>query len=395
MDNKILAIVAVVIIAIVAVAAFVTLSGNGNQSTPDTPDTPSFEPVVVTDAIGNQVTVKNKVDRVALTELAHVELFATIYGEGWENHVCMMPEDISTRDASLGAYIEKTWPVLKNVPKCPDLYASLASNPTGVAEQILNTEPDLVILPGATMMWLTGIDSFYKLFSDSEVPVFISTFYTLGLTDSIVELNYGSLGKIFGTEDRTNEIVKMYQNSLKTVKDRLAGKSIDDTRIFYEVPYADVSNYGGVVNMGVPEVDILGYNVLKDLGVPMDNEYNLEKLVKADPDWIFLVDTSYYGMDQLTGYFMKEDTQKAQATLQKIIDARGGWADLDAVKDGHLVLLYGEFRFTFTDLFNLYLMASIIYDDVVSQKDIDDLMSGFSKYLPWKFEGFFSYQYEL
>lgn len=336
------------------------------------------------------MTVKYKVDRVALTEMAHVEFFASCWGEGWEKHVCMMPEDITTRDASLGKYISEKWPSLSSVPKCPDLYASLGSNPNAVAEKILDTNPDLVILPGSTMAWLEGLDGFYKLFSDSEVPVFNSMFYTSGLTETVAGLNYGSMGKILQKEDICNKIVKFHDDNLAAIKAKLQTFA-KTNKIYYEVPGADAKTYGSVVNMGVPEIGFVGTNVLS--GAPMDNTYNIEKMTAADPDWIFLVDTSYYSGEQNLGYFIDEDKAKFSAALAKYT-ARDGWSDLDAVKDKHVALVYGELRFSVTSLYNLVMMVNILDNTVVTDEELDQFEKSLSAVLPWEFKGSFFYVME-
>lgn len=348
------------------------------------------EPIAVKDALGKDVVVKYKIDKVALTDTNAVEFFASCWGDGWQDHVCMMPEDISKRDASLGNYIYKTWPNLSELPKCPDLYASLGSNPNAVAEKIIDTDPDLVILPGTTMEWLEGLEGFYKLFSDSDIPVFNTKFYTSGLTETVAEVNYGSFGKIIQNEEDCDRIVKFHNDKLEELKRKLASHD-KSVKIYFEVPLADASVYGHVVNMGVPEVNLIGTNVLS--GVPMDAQYNIEKMNAADPDWIFIVDTGYYSNNQCMGYFMEEDAAKAASILARYI-ARDGWEDLGAVKDKHVALIYGEMRHSVTSLYSAYQMANIIDENLVSDAELAQLETELSGVMPWAFSGYFSYVME-
>ncbi|MBE6528835.1 MAG: hypothetical protein E7Z64_06750 [Thermoplasmata archaeon] len=388
MDTKIIAIIAVVAVVAAGAGVYFVLSGDSGDQNDDRIELD--QPITVKDALGKSVNVKYKIDRVALTDGASIEFFASSWGDGWEDHVCMMPEDLSSRDAYLGDYIEKTWPKLSKLPKCPDLYVSLASNPNAVAEKIMETNPDLVILPGSTMSWLQGIDGFYKIFADSDIPVFNTMFYTIGLTETVADVNYGAMGKILQKEDRCNRIVKFHNDSLAALKDKL--KSHDKSvKIYYEVPGADASQYGNVVNMGVPEVNLIGTNVLT--GVPMDSQYNIEKMNRADPDWIFIVDTSYYSGKQSFGMFAPEDKAAAAATLAKYT-SRDGWSDLDAVKDKHVALIYGELRHGVTSLFSAYQMANIINKSVVSDEELSQFEKDISTVLPWEFKGYFGYVME-
>ena len=345
------------------------------------------QPITVKDALGSDVTVKHKIDKVALTDISTVEFFASCWGEGWADHVCMMPGNISSRDASLGKYIYDTWPNLSKLPKCPDLFTSMGSNPNAVAEKILDTDPDLVVLPGATMAWITGLEGFYKLFSNSGVPVFNTMFYTNGLTEIVAEPNYGSMGKILQKDARCNAIVAFHNEKLAVLKSKLASHD-KSVRIYYEIPGVTASAYGSVINMGVPEVDLLGTNVLS--GVPVDMEYNIEKMTIADPDWIFIVDTSYYSGDQCMGFFTKKDDSKAASTLSQYT-SRDGWSDLDAVKDKHVALVYGELRHSVSSLYTAYQMANIIDKGLVSDAELAQLETDLGTVLPWKFSGYFGY----
>ncbi len=382
-----MAVIAAIAIVVCGAGIYVAFSGNSNNSNSNTEARVLLdEPVSVKDALGNDVTVKYKVDKVALTDISMVSFFASCWGEGWADHVCMMPEDISARDASLGKYIYDTWPNLAKLPKCPDLFTSLGSNPNAVAEKILETDPDLVILPGATMSWLTGMEGFYKLFADSDIPVFNTMFYTMGLTETIAQPNYGSMGKILQKEEHCNAIVTFHNDKLAALKTKLASHD-KSTKIYYEIPGANASAYGNVINMGVPEVDLLGTNILT---VPIDMEFNIEKMNAADPDWIFLVDTSYYSGNQCMGFFTAKDDAKAADTLAKYT-ARDGWSDLDAVKDKHVALVYGELRHGVDSLYTAYQMANIIDESIVSDEELSQLEKDLSTYLAWPFSGYFGY----
>lgn len=385
MDSKTIAMLAATIIVVGGAGIYIAVSGGLGGHSDDR--VALDEPITVKDALGNDVTIKYKVEKVALTDFITIEFFASCWGEGWQDHVCMMPEDMSSRDASLGNHIYKTWPNLSELPKCPELYTSLGSNPNAVAEKIIETDPDLIILPGPTMAWLGGLDGFYRMFSDSDIPVFNTMFYTKGLTETVAELNYGSLGKILQNEDGCNKIVKFHNDKLAELKTKLASHD-ESTKIYFEVPYADASQYGGVVSIGVPEVGLIGTNVLT--GMPMDSQYNIEKMNAADPDWIFIVNTSYYSGNQCMGYFMEEDEAEAASMLAKYT-ARQGWSDLDAVKNKHVALIYGELRHSVTSLYAAYQMANIIDKSIVSDAELAGLEKELGSVIPWEFTGYFGY----
>jgi ABC-type Fe3+-hydroxamate transport system substrate-binding protein len=195
------------------------------------------------------------------------------------------------------------------------------------------------------------------------------------------------MGKILQKDARCNAIVAFHNEKLAVLKSKLASHD-KSVRIYYEIPGVTASAYGSVINMGVPEVDLLGTNVLS--GVPVDMEYNIEKMTIADPDWIFIVDTSYYSGDQCMGFFTKKDDSKAAATLSQYT-SRNGWSDLDAVKDKHVALVYGELRHSVSSLYNAYQMANIIDKGLVSDAELAQLETDLGTVLPWKFSGYFGY----
>lgn len=91
MNNKLLAAVAVAIIVVAAAAAVVlTRDGGGNGG--------SADGVTVTDSSGREVFVPTPVERVAITDPTIIEVFAQAVGEGWEDYVCLLPQDIETRE---------------------------------------------------------------------------------------------------------------------------------------------------------------------------------------------------------------------------------------------------------------------------------------------------------
>ena len=92
MDKKFIAVIAVIVIIIAAVGVWAATSNSDNGSD----DGGDGDSITVTDYMGRDVTVNLPVERVALTTAECVDLFAAVVGEGWENYVCMWPEDMSS-----------------------------------------------------------------------------------------------------------------------------------------------------------------------------------------------------------------------------------------------------------------------------------------------------------
>ncbi len=387
--------VAMLVVAVISVAAFSLLSNyTNNNAGDDSPDDDKEEettwPITVKDPNGHQVTINETVKRVAVTDLSTLEVFATAYGDGWEDLVCAMPSDISSKDPSLGNYISKTWPQLSSLPKIPALDSALSSDPIAVAESIVDSKPDLVILPKyVTDGFKDSLDGFYAKLDQAGVPYFNMMFYTAGLAGDVFDENIGQICKLLEKEQRGSDIGFFYDFTYAVVKSRLLDKT-DTIRFYVEVPTTTPSSYGNVTAYGFPEIDILGYNIQKDYGGGNNYDFNLDKMKECDVDWIVLVGTPYYEDEQLLGYFVEKDEVGLSAYMAQFL-ARDGWSDLDAVKNKHVCLRYGELRYGIAGIYDLCQFANAIDKELISDDELQTVIKNLKDYLPWGFEGTFTY----
>ena len=61
------------------------------------------------------------------------------------------------------------------------------------------------------------------------------------------------------------------------------------------------------------------------------------------------------------------------------------------MKDGNVLLCYGELRNSVFGLVDLYSVAMMIYPDLVTQEDLDGVIVGLDELSPFGFEGTWSY----
>ncbi len=390
-----LLLVAMLVVAVVSVATFSFLPNHINNDDGDEiPDEEEISPwpISVKDLNGHDVTITNKIERVAVTDLSTLEIFATAYGDGWEDVVCTMPADTSSKDPSLGSYISKTWPNLTSLPTIPELGSALASDPHSVAEVIIDAKPDLVILPKAVVDGVIDpLDGFYTELDQAGIPYFHTMFGIFSFTSTVAKNNIGQLCKLFQNDKRGDEIVFFYDFAHLVVKNRLAAKA-DIIRFYVEVP-SSPSEYGNVTASGFPEIDFLGYNIQNDYGGGDDHEFSLEKMVECDADWILLYGVPCYDGKQLLGYCVDEDDEALAACMTQYL-AREGWSDLDAVKSKHVCFCYGEHRHGIGGIYDLYKLANLIDETIVTDDELASVIVHLDKYLPWGFEGTFTYVME-
>ncbi len=390
--------VAMLVVAVISVAAFSLLSDyTNNNAGDDSSDDEKEEeettwPITVMDLAGHKVSIDDAIERVAVTDISTLELFAVAYGEGWEDVICTMPAEISSKDPSLGSHISETWPKLSSLPKIPDLDAAFASDPGSAAQAIVDAKPDLVILPKViTDRFSDALDGFYAKLDQAGIPYFHMMFYALGFSDSVSGDNIGQLCKLLQKDVRGDDVCLFYDLAIAIVKSRLSENA--DIRFYVEAPAADPSVYGTVSSYGYPEVEFIGYNIQKDYGGGESTDFDLKKMVECKADWILLVGTPYYEGKQLLGYYVDDDDEALAACMSQYL-ARDGWSDLDAVKNKHVCLCYGELRYGIGGLYDLYKLANIVDKTVVADDDLESVIKHLNEYLPWSFEGTFTYVME-
>lgn len=282
--------------------------------------------------------------------------------------------------------LKETYPELADVPLCPDVYGNGAIP----VDDILNAEPDLVLLAGATVNYLPGASD--QIAALGDIPCVYLEFYDNSFTDGIAEANYGILGEIFGTQSVADSIVDYYNEKVRIAKERIA--SSDRSFTYYvELPSSNTSIYGSVVAMGCPEFDILGGTNVCDNVAGVDMEWNIEKMLQCGdggPDYIVLISTPYYGAPATLGYGSEATSDEIMESFRPYLE-RAGWDDLDAVKNGNVMVNYGELRNSVFGLVDLYSVAAMIYPDLFSIEEVEQIAEDLDAMTPFGFEGVWYY----
>lgn len=386
MKSKI-AIVIVAVVAIAIVAAFLATNGDDDDQRNDQRE----DSITVVDAAGREVSVALPVEKVAILEPTAIEVFAGAVGDGWEDHIALLSKDIMTREASKWAILIEKYPSLKSVPLTGDLY----STGTIPSEDVISSGATLALVSGSTAAYISGIEDQIESLERAGVSVIYIEFYDKSFTDGIAQKNYGVIGEIMGTTDVSDKIVSFYDEKVKHVKDVLAANS-DKAKGFtfsMEMPMDDGS-YGNFVSMGTPEMILLGGTNICTAPGGADFNWSLEKMQAPDgdgPDFIFLVNTGYYGSKAIMGHGVEPSAADCEKVIS-VCKARDGWSDLAAVKNGNIALIYGELRNSAFGLVDLYNAASIIYPELFGQDDVDDVVAQLNELTPFGFSGTWVYK---
>jgi iron complex transport system substrate-binding protein len=177
-------------------------------------------------------------------------------------------------------------------------------------EAIAGYEPDLVVIAYDTQGLMAQLQSL-------DIPVFMAA--AAATLDGVYE-QIAQIGALTGHASEAEALVASMREEIETA---VAGVEVADPALtyFHEL---DDTYYTVTSNTFVGAVySLFGLVSIAD-GVEEGNDYpqlSAEVIVEKDPDLIFLADTKCCG-------------QSAQT-----VAARDGWAELSAVKNGHVVEL--------------------------------------------------------
>lgn len=391
MDKKFVAVVAVIVVVIAAVAVWAYTSGNDNEND----DGDDGETITVTDYLGREVTVNLPVERVAVTTAECVDLLAAVVGDGWEDLVCMWPEDMSSSVSEQNALFEK-YPELAELPTCPALYY-LSEFPT---ETILATQPDLIMMGASTIQVLEAMglwnDSIANILAAAGAAVIVTDFTAEGFTEGVAESNILPLGQIFGQEERAQGIVDFYNEQLQLVYEVSDRVSDSGYTIYAEIMGATVNEPGQVVTAqsNMPEMDVLGINfIIQTGGNGGYASYDYEVLAAGDPDYIIVWTLEYYG--DSGGSMFGYGCHPSESELQALADSyanRTGWSALSAVQNDHILFIYSNLKMGPAAWASPLLLAKTIWSDLMEDIDpISILEEFYSLYMPIDFDGTWTY----
>jgi len=255
-------------------------------ATPTPSPTPTPQPIVLTDGLGNEITLPKPAQRiVALAPSITESLFAIGAGK-----------QVVARDDN-----SKYPPEAAALPSVGALWNSLP------LEAIVAQQPDLVVVAA-----ITSPDDVKKM-QDAGLTVFWQA-NPKNFDDLYKNLN--DLAKLTGHEKEAAKLIAQLQERVQAVKDALADVQ-DEPLVFYELDATDpskpwTSGPGTFVSRTIQLAK--GRNVGDVLDKPWA-QISTEELVKSNPDMILLADAPY-------------------GVTPEAVAARAGWDKIKAVQDG-------------------------------------------------------------
>lgn len=268
-------------------------------------------PIVVTDALGREVTLEQAPQRIVVTGKALFMVADAVY---------LFPE-ASSRVVAIGRTAQMD---LDFIPAIDPAYAdkTLLDGQTG-AEQIAASQPDLVLLKSSSAESLGGpleALGIPVVYVDFETP----EQYVRDLT---------TLGQIFQNEARAEELIAYFQEHTERITEAVAELDEDQKPSVLLLYYSDKD---GAIAFNVPPTSFIQtWSVEAAGGAPvwLDAELgngwtkvSLEQVAAWDPDQIYIV-----------AYF------RPVAEVVAELEADPQWQALSAVESGNLYGFPGDY----------------------------------------------------
>lgn len=306
---------------------------------------PEVGQVVVTDLVGREVSVKVPAQRIVAIGPGSLRLVA--YANGTDRVVGI--EDMEKKQPTGRPYM-LAYPELKDLPTIGQGGADSVPD----EETLLSVKPDVIFAS-----YMVDKAKAENLQAKTGIPVVVLSYGALATFNE--EDIYSSLdlvGKVIGTQSRTEEVISYLKNSKADLAERTKGIADSDKPRVY-VGALGMKGTQGIESTQAkypPFVNIGALNVADETGKTGSLMIEREKLLSWDPDILFIDE----------GGFSKvlADAQKNPAFYQS----------LSAVKNGQV---YGQIPYNFyttnldTALADAYYAGKVIFPDKF--QDIDPI----------------------
>ena len=343
-------------------------------------------PITITDIAGQEYTFDKPLGKVIVQWSAAGGPFMTmsaLLGDEVADHLAFIDDDMATSRADMWAKFTETIPEIAELPTIGrvdkdsfDVEAAIASG------------ADAAIFPIDTKS--AAEQSVQGKLEEAGIPVIYINYH-----DETVENHVKSteiLGKLFGKEERAQEIIDFYKSHLENVTDRVAKvlETEERSNIYIEVAQGGPDTYGKSFDNSYMWGGIAyecGANNIGDGSVDGTAPMDPEAILTANPDKI--VFTGSYWVDNPESVRLGYDATKEQA--EELINAylqRDGWSDLNAVKNGDVYAIHHGLGREMYDCACYEFFAKVCFPDEFSDLDPEaTLKEYFDTFLPYEYSG--------
>lgn len=322
-----------IIAALLAFAMLFSLCACGGTSN----DTEKAEMRTVTDACGRAVEIPKTVKSVICVGVGSLRF--TTYLDALDLLVGVEENELGVGAQKPFAYLHQD--VWEKLPKT-------GNNGETYDEQIIAANPDVII---ANMDKDTA-DAYQK---KTGIPV-VTIPMVEGILDGAVFEIISLLGEVYGKQERAKELTDYLTGMKMSIADRVAKVDSEKLPSVYVsgVSFKGSHGFEGTEAHYAPLAQLGATNIADATGQAGCFDMDIEQVLKADPDYIFV------------------DTNGLDIIKQQYAENPAFYNSLTAVKENR-VFSQVSFRFCATNvelaLADMYYMGTVIYPDVFSDVD--------------------------
>lgn len=236
---------------------------------------------VVTDLLGNSVTISSEIESVAITS----------WKGAFESFVLLGRLDLVTCmcDTSRYIWLKTIYPEIDDIPN----YGSF--NDVSI-EELIDLDPDIIFSPQAAS---DATEQMLEL----GLPVYVDGITTQddpyqGFQDELV-----AIADLIGESEKAEEYLQWEEDLLNLIAERVADIPDDEKKTVYLMRNSNTETFNEQYIMGLAVSLAGGINVAADaFDDNFYGEVDAEQVVEWDPDYIFQYCVGYTGDELVTKY---------------------------------------------------------------------------------------------
>nr|WP_245297262.1 ABC transporter substrate-binding protein [Rhizobium oryziradicis] len=297
----------------------------------------------ITDVAGRTVTLDLPAKRVLVGEARQIHTIAALAGSHTFDTIVGWRDDFLTKDPdSYQAYVER-FPKIADLPRF-----GYVPNGSFSLEAAIALHPDVLTLniEAKTAAEESGLEE--KAAAAGIQVVYVDFRVD---PDKNTENSITILGKIFGDEDKAQELIAYRRAQITRVTDRLAAvKDLKRPLVYMERAPGNDAEGGccrtfGPANFGEMVEKAGGHNIGSDVIKTTFGSLSIEQLIAVNPDQI-IATGSNWAAESKTNRFVHvgrgADPIKAREKLQTLME-RTGFEGLKAVQEGNVHAVWHQF----------------------------------------------------
>lgn len=301
----------------------------------------SAQTVTVTDILGREVQVKAPAERIFLGEGRLLYLTAMLDRDDPTRRIVGMPNDLKTADLDTYEAYRAKFPQIEQIPEVGALAQGAFS-----AEKVIDLKPDVIVLSKSAYKNAQEIGA-VETMEKVGIPTVVVDFRDHPLETTVPSVKI--LGEITGTQERAQEFAEFYDEQIKLVRNRVAGREPRPVTFLYRAAgLSECCATFGRSNLG-EIIELAGGQNLGTQFLPGESgTLAEEQILASNPNQIVVTGANWSlspnkapGVGFVSmGY--QADPAQAQAQLRALTE-QPGWSSLTAVQNGQVRGLWHQF----------------------------------------------------